>query len=136
MKLSLLFLSLAGTASAFVTAPARVVTTSLSAAATGDDFNKKPNDWTGYPLTEKKSTAPVASRKVTPAQRAKMADVMIDPNYFITFAVAALGPLIMWYHPCKLTPVSVLPRENDRKCLPTVDQNPFTNSAFVIPLSS
>lgn len=104
MKLSLLLLSLAGTASAFVATPSRFSKTSvLSAATTGDDFGKRqhPNDWTGYPLTEKKSTNPVPARKVTAAQRAKMEDVMIEPNYFLTWAVAALGPLIMWYHPCE-----------------------------------
>jgi hypothetical protein len=38
---------------------------------------------------------------VSKSDRSKMDDVMLDPNYFLTFAVAALGPLIMWYHPCK-----------------------------------
>lgn len=101
MKLSLL-LSLASTVSAFHLAPSGPASkTFLAAASTGDNFSKKPNDWTGYPVGEQKSTTPVSARKVTPFQRAMMADVMIDPNYFLTWAVAALCPLIIWYHPCK-----------------------------------
>lgn len=101
MKLAILLLSLMGSASAFVVTPLRVATTALSAATTGGNFDKKANDWAGYPLAEKKSTMPVAARKVNPFQRMTMQDVMIDPNFFLTFAVAALGPLIIWYHPCE-----------------------------------
>lgn len=30
-----------------------------------------------------------------------MPDVMLEPDYFLTVAVALLGPLIIWYHPCE-----------------------------------
>ncbi len=102
MKFSLLLLSLTSTVSAFNLAPVESVSkTALSAASTGNNFNKRPNDWTGYALSEKTSTTPVSARKVSPFQRTMMADVMIEPNYFLTWAVAALCPLIIWYHPCK-----------------------------------
>ena len=104
MKLFLATIALAcATASAFVPAsPSHfVAATKLSASTTGGNFRK--DDWTGYPTgTERKSTEPVARRKVSNLERARMEDVMIDPSYFLAFAVAALGPLIMWYHPCKL----------------------------------
>ena len=102
MKITVLLLSLASTASAFQMAPTTrsvATTTSLSASTTGDDM--KPNDWTGYPVGVKKSTTPVPVRKVNSAQRAMMSDVMLDPDFSLTWALAALGPLIMWYHPCK-----------------------------------
>lgn len=101
MKLTLALLSLASAASAFQLAPTTRVmaTTSLAAATTGD--NMKPNDWTGYPVGQKKSTTPVPARKVNGLQRATMPDVMLDPSFSLTWAIGALGPLIMWYHPCK-----------------------------------
>lgn len=101
MKLVLSTLALAcATVSAFVPSSTQFVSTKLSASTTGGNF--RPNDWTGYPAdTERKSSTPVPARKVSKSDRAKMDDVMLDPNYFLTFAVAALGPLIMWYHPCK-----------------------------------
>jgi hypothetical protein len=101
MKLSLLLLSLASTASAFQLAPTRVATISPFFASATDDDDLKPNDWTGYPVGDKRSTMPISARKINPFQRATMQDVMIDPNFTLAVAFAALGPLIMWYHPCK-----------------------------------
>lgn len=39
-------------------------------------------------------------RRVSKAERSRMGDVMIDPDYTLTIAMAALCPLIIWYHPC------------------------------------
>ena len=38
-------------------------------------------------------------RKVSKSERNRMADVMIDPDYTLTIAMASLCPLIIWYHP-------------------------------------
>jgi hypothetical protein len=72
----------------------------LNVASTPRDFRKK-DDWSTKPLYEPKSTTPVAHHKVTKRELAKMSNVVISPDYTLTWAVALLGPLIMWYHPCK-----------------------------------
>ncbi len=59
------------------------------------------DDWSNKPLYERKSTTPVAVRNVSKRERERIPDVMIDPNYFLTWGVLLLGPLIWWYHPCK-----------------------------------
>lgn len=74
--------------------------TALNVASTPRDFRKK-DDWSNKPLYEPKSTTPVAHHKVTKRELAKMSNVVISPDYTLTWAVALLGPLIMWYHPCK-----------------------------------
>jgi len=111
MKFFLVTLALlSSTVSAFVpstfvaSSPTTTTDKGLSASTTGGNFRK--DDWTGYPTgMERKSTKPVAaSKKVSNFARSRMDDVMIDPNYFLTLAVAALGPLIIWYHPCKELP--------------------------------
>lgn len=72
-------------------------------AASGYGPRRGPkNDWVGKPLYSPRSIKPVASNKVLPIQRAMMEDVMIDPNYSLVWATFLLGPLIIWYHPCKL----------------------------------
>jgi hypothetical protein len=65
-------------------------------------FDPKPNDgWTGKPGYVPKSAESVPSTKqLSKWERMTMEDVMVDPNYYLTYAVALLGPLIMWYHPC------------------------------------
>ena len=62
-----------------------------------------PDDvWSTPPLSEhRRQTKPVADQNVNWLQRQTMGDVMIDPDYFLTFSIAALCPLIIWYHPCK-----------------------------------
>jgi hypothetical protein len=77
------------------------IATDLRMAASS--FDPKPNDgWTGKSGYVKKSSKPTPSTKqVSKWERMTMQDVMIDPNYYLTYAVALLGPLIMWYHPCK-----------------------------------
>lgn len=96
MKLALAF-SLATMAGAFSPSPMSTKTTStaLKAALTG----KPHNDWSDKPGYTPVSTTPVASNVVTKAQRERMADVMIDPDYYLTVGTALLCPLIIWYHP-------------------------------------
>jgi len=98
MKLVLLF-SLAVAALGFSPSSMRVrsKTTSLLAASS---FGRR-DGWSDKPSYKPRSTTPVADKKVGPLQRALMDDVMIDPNYFLTWAFAILGGVIMWYHPCK-----------------------------------
>jgi hypothetical protein len=59
------------------------------------------DSWSNKPLYFPESTTPVAARKVSKFERMRMSDVVIPPNFFLAYAVALLGPLIMWYHPCK-----------------------------------
>lgn len=47
------------------------------------------------------STEPVATRKVSQRERNAMKDVVLDPDYSLTWSFAALCPLIIAYHPCK-----------------------------------
>lgn len=100
MKVVLL-LSLCTAASAFVTAPSRPLTlvssSALNAASTPDGLN----GWSEKPRYVAESTTPVAARKVSKSERMRMKDVVIPPNFFLSWAVLLLGPLIMWYHPCK-----------------------------------
>lgn len=66
--------------------------------------NKSKNDgWTGKPGYVAKSVEPVADKNVSMLQRMAMQDVMVEPNYFLTWAVALLCPLIIWYHPSYAT---------------------------------
>jgi hypothetical protein len=69
----------------------------ISMASTVDRFPK--DDYSNKPLYQPKSTTPVADRKVSWLERQTLPDVMIEPSYFLTWAVLALGPLIWWYHP-------------------------------------
>lgn len=71
----------------------------ISMASTVDRFPK--DDYSNKPLYQPKSTTPVADRKVSWLERQTLPDVMIEPSYFLTWAVLALGPLIWWYHPCE-----------------------------------
>ena len=57
---------------------------------------------TGVPGTPRlESTKPVAVRPVSKFERMRMKNVMLDPDYTLTWSVAALCPLILFYHPCK-----------------------------------
>ena len=51
------------------------------------------------PLYQPQSTESIPVKKVTKAQRQRMADTVIDPDFSLTWAMLALGPLIAWYHP-------------------------------------
>jgi hypothetical protein len=91
-------LLIGSTTVAFAPSPAvsiRKASSSLNMAS-----SLMPKDgYSNKPLFERKSTKPVADRNVSWIQRQTMPDVIIEPSYFLTFAVAILGPLIWWYHP-------------------------------------
>ena len=55
------------------------------------------------PLSTPKSTTPVPTKKLNWIQKQMLPDVMIDPDFSLTWQVALLGPLIWWYHPCEYT---------------------------------
>ncbi len=78
-------------------------TTTLEAATNlRSATNLRPRDaWSDKPLFEKRATKPLAKRKVGAYQRQMMTNVVIPPDFSLTWALAALGPLIIWYHPCK-----------------------------------
>jgi hypothetical protein len=100
MKLAILFSFLTSTY-AFVAAPQRLATKTTSSLSAATPVKNRRDDWSDKPIPERKSTQPAPEKIVNNIQRAMMKDVVIDPDYFITWAVALLGPLILWYHPCK-----------------------------------
>lgn len=73
-------------------------TTRRVAAAVNAASTRATNDWSDRPIYTTVSTEPVAAKQVSWLERQGMANVMLDPNYFLTWAVALLGPLIIWYH--------------------------------------
>jgi hypothetical protein len=60
-----------------------------------------PMDEWNQPIPERVSTTPVPVNKVSKAQRARIADRIIDPDFTLALGTFMLGPLIAWYHPCK-----------------------------------
>jgi hypothetical protein len=46
------------------------------------------------------ASEPVPTKIVTQRERNAMKNVVIDPDYWMAISVAALCPLILWYHPC------------------------------------
>ena len=54
------------------------------------------------PQQQQQSTKPVApAKKLNWIAKQTLPDAMIEPSYYLTWAVALLGPLIIWYHPRK-----------------------------------
>lgn len=96
MKIILLSFLLSGAAAFAPSAVTRVDKTALYAASTLPP--KQDNGWSDRPAHKPKSTKPAPAKNVSWLERQTMKDVMIDPDYFMTFYVGALGPLIMWYH--------------------------------------
>ena len=47
------------------------------------------------------SSVSIADRQVSKAARSAMKDVVIEPDYTLSWQVAALCPLIIGYHPSK-----------------------------------
>ena len=98
MKTALLF-TLLGTAAAF--APLQVTVRKQTALHMSAIAPRPTNDWNDRPQHEEKSTEPKPVRKVSWLKKQTLPDVMIKPDYFLTWAFFLLGPLIIWYHPCK-----------------------------------
>jgi hypothetical protein len=91
MKLLSCLLLLATSADAFlVRSPGRVAT-EVKVASNPGEWNK--------PLTGRVSTVPVPVNQVSKAERAKMEDRIIDPDFTLALGTFLLAPLIMWYHP-------------------------------------
>lgn len=108
MKIVLVLVAAATAASAFTPITNKkvsIASRTLHLSASSMEPNKKSRDgWTGKPGYVAKSMEPVADKNVSKLQRMTMKDVMIDPNYFLTWAVALLCPLIIWYHPSDGSP--------------------------------
>lgn len=99
----LLLAILSGTVLSF--APSTIIKTKPSLvtlfAATSIPPGGKRDGFSDKPIYERKSTTPIADRKVSWIEKNMMEDVMLEPDYFLTWALALLGGLIIWYHPCK-----------------------------------
>ena len=102
MKLVVLSLLISPKALAFNAPCQTLFSSKLNAVSTGKGFPEE--EWSGYALHKRSDTVPIPSESAS--RRFAMDDVMIDPNYSLAAAVAALGPLIMWYHPCKLVSIA------------------------------
>lgn len=101
MKL-LISVSLLAGCNGFVVSPASQAKTALNVATQPPIGNGKTwDDWSKKPIPPRESTTPVAKKNVSKMERAMMKDRVIEPNFYLAAAVALLGPLIAWYHPCK-----------------------------------
>lgn len=83
-----------GSALAFAPAP----TVKSSSVLKMSSISIKPD---GSIPPHKRSTIPKPVREVNWMEKATMKDVVLDPDYTLTWAMALLGGLIIWYHPCK-----------------------------------
>jgi hypothetical protein len=103
MKIAtLLLLSMCVGTSAFVAKPG---SPTVSSAVTSLEVASIPpedlDNWSNKPLHVHKSTTPVADPKFNMLGRMMMKDVVLPPNYSLTWVLALCGPLIMAYHPCR-----------------------------------
>ncbi|CAB9504519.1 Protein of unknown function (DUF3119) [Seminavis robusta] len=57
------------------------------------------NDFATKSTSTRKVTPSVPVNEVSKAERSKMADRVIDPDYSLAVQVLLLAPLIAWYHP-------------------------------------
>jgi hypothetical protein len=90
-------------------------TTSLNVAGGLHNDNRKVGSaaqdrkgyWGDMPLKQQRdkqyreSPSVPAIKAVSPSDVRRMDDVMINEDYWLTWAMAMLGPLIIWYHPCE-----------------------------------
>ena len=101
MKVATLLLALCfGTVSAFLPSNTRVTKTSLNVASVPPE---DLDSWSNKPLNSHETTTPVADPKFNVFKRAMMKDVVLPPDYSLTWIVGLCGPLIMAYHPCTFT---------------------------------
>jgi hypothetical protein len=103
MKLAIILLSLCMASSAFTVATLRAAPTPTALnAATMDNTPDEPGWGMNRPeSTKKKSTKPVADRMNSKIDRMMMKDVVLDPDFTLTWAFDLVAPLIAWLHPCK-----------------------------------
>jgi len=83
--------------------PASPVTRPVSSALHMASTTVRPPNWDDYPVQHDRrvETKGVVERKVSWMERQAMKDAVIDPDYTLTIGLAALAPLIFWYHPRK-----------------------------------
>lgn len=94
---TLLFALCVGTSRAFCPSNTPVRKTSLNVASVPPE---DLDSWSNKPLNSHETTTPVADPKFNAFNRMMMKDVVLSPDYSLTWAVALCGPLIMAYHPC------------------------------------
>ena len=101
MKISVVFFLclIDGAAAAFAPAthPLAFKPATLSLSSISPDGFRR-----NKPLYKPKDTTPVPVHNVNFLQRALIGDVVLDPDYTLTWSLALLGGLIILYHPCKL----------------------------------
>ena len=100
MKLALLTAAvLIGGATAFAPRPFNVKQSiSLQISSTPGDFRRD----NGYFEPKKNSKQVKKATSIKPGnwlQRKSMEDVIIDPDYYLTWCFAIVGAVITWYHP-------------------------------------
>lgn len=103
MKISIVVpLLAASTASAFtpLSTPRSKTNNFVALNAATVENSPWPDDYSNKPLYEPKSTTPEPVKPVGRFGRKAVADVTIDPDYYLTWCFALVGALIMWYHPC------------------------------------
>lgn len=101
MKTAAALLLLLSSAEAFAPSPVtkaataariRTTATSLAAATTGDDNDDRMDIIASL-------SRPSKMVITKPPYKLKKGDVMLDPDYWLVWITAFLGPLIIWYHP-------------------------------------
>ena len=103
MKVTTILLSMCMSTSAFVTGPNH---RALSISSSLDVASIPPEEldaWSNKPLHKHETTTPVADPKFSRLGRMMMKDVVLPPDYSLTWSLALLGPLIISYHPCTYT---------------------------------
>ena len=101
MKVVFLLLSMCIGTSAFLAAPGQ--TSSIGSPSSLNVASIPPEDldsWSNKPLHVHKTTTPIADPKFSRLGRMTMKDVVLPPDYSLTWTLALLGPLIIAYHPC------------------------------------
>mmetsp|Transcript_27579 Transcript_27579/g.38985 ORF Transcript_27579/g.38985 Transcript_27579/m.38985 type:complete len:250 (+) Transcript_27579:71-820(+) len=88
---------IASTACAFTAPLSRTVVSQVTELHSSVGVDGPPfDDWSEKKLHKPIDTTPKLSR---PKGRQQMKDVILEPNYYLTWCFAAVGFLIMWYHP-------------------------------------
>jgi hypothetical protein len=59
------------------------------------------DDWSDKPIPRRRTTKPVPARVVSTRTKRAMADAVVSPNFYLAWAFAILGAVILWYHPGK-----------------------------------
>lgn len=126
MKAATLLLALCvGTSRAFCPSNTPVRKTSLNVASVPPE---DLDSWSNKPLNSHEKTTPVADPKFNAFNRMMMKDVVLSPDYSLTWAVALCGPLIMAYHPC--TYIHYIPIKSAQQLVSIIFFARILNSSF------